>query len=101
MFVDASPNPPNTRSLMCSLVAMYHLLAFSDFLILFFCFFLFKGASVDSYLPEELSFSKVVGVGMNEEEMKNNPRLTDTLVQNLNNKVRRHVDIPPPPQTEQ
>ncbi|CAM9972532.1 unnamed protein product, partial [Ectocarpus sp. 12 AP-2014] len=44
------------------------------------------GASVDSYLPEDLSFSKVVGVGMNDEEMKANPRLTDTLVQNLNSK---------------
>eukprot|EP00752_Nemacystus_decipiens_P010886 g9679.t1 len=44
------------------------------------------GASVDSYLPDDLSFSKVVGVGMNEEELKSNPRLTDTLVQNLNKK---------------
>ncbi|CBJ28685.1 conserved unknown protein [Ectocarpus siliculosus] len=44
------------------------------------------GASVASYLPEDLSFSKVVGVGMNDEEMKSNPRLTDTLVQNLNSK---------------
>ncbi|CAM9495618.1 unnamed protein product [Scytosiphon promiscuus] len=44
------------------------------------------GASVDSYLPEDLSFEKVIGVGMNAEEMKKNPRLTDSLVQNLNNK---------------
>lgn len=44
---------------------------------------------MDSYLPEDLSFSKVVGVGMNDEELKANPRLTDTLVQNLNDKVRR------------
>lgn len=42
---------------------------------------------MDSYLPEDLSFSKVVGVGMNEGELKSNPRLTDTLVQNLNKKV--------------
>ncbi|CAM9425922.1 unnamed protein product [Pylaiella littoralis] len=44
------------------------------------------GASVDSYLPEDMSFSKVVGMGMNEEEMKSNPRLTETIVQNLNSK---------------
>lgn len=43
---------------------------------------------MDSYLPEELSFSKVVGVGMNHEELQANPRLTDTLVQNLNDMVR-------------
>ncbi|CAN0478037.1 unnamed protein product, partial [Hapterophycus canaliculatus] len=44
------------------------------------------GASVDSYLPEDLSFDKVVGVGMNADEMKTNPRLTESLVQNLNEK---------------
>lgn len=52
-------------------------------------FYFCLGASVESYLPEDIKLSKVVGVGMNEEEMKSNPRLTDTVVQNLNSKVRR------------
>lgn len=45
------------------------------------------GSSVDSYLPDDISFSKVAGVGMNAEEMAANPRLTDRLVQNLNKEV--------------
>lgn len=42
---------------------------------------------MDSYLPEDISFAKVVGVGMNAEEMDGNPRLTERVVQNLNTKV--------------
>eukprot|EP00904_Undaria_pinnatifida_P011352 jgi/Undpi1/7347/HiC_scaffold_22.g09820.m1 len=44
------------------------------------------GSSVESYLPEDMSFSKVVGLGMNADEMGANSRLTDRIVQNLNAK---------------
>ncbi|CAM9221038.1 unnamed protein product [Ascophyllum nodosum] len=44
------------------------------------------GSSVDSYLPEDLSFSEVVGLGMNADEMAANPRLTKRVVQDLNAK---------------
>ena len=50
---------------------------------------LVTGSSVDSYLPEDLSFSEVVGLGMNADEMAANPRLTKRVVQDLNAKVRR------------
>lgn len=43
---------------------------------------------MESYLPEDMSFSKVVGLGMNADEMGANSRLTDRIVQNLNAKVR-------------
>ena len=46
------------------------------------------GSSVESYFPEDLSFKKVVGLGMNAEEMGANSRLTERIVQNLNAKVR-------------
>lgn len=49
--------------------------------------FFFSGASVDSYLPDNLSFDRVVGIGMNDEEMRANPKLTERLVQNLNKEV--------------
>lgn len=37
-----------------------------------------------SHLPEDGSYSRVCGLGMNEEEMADNPQLTDSLVHNLN-----------------
>lgn len=37
-----------------------------------------------SHLPEEVEYSRVVGVGMNREELNANPRLTEKAVQNLN-----------------
>ena len=40
-------------------------------------------SSYASHLPEELSFNNVVGLGMNEAELRNNPQLTDCVIQNL------------------
>ncbi len=37
-----------------------------------------------SHLPPEVSYSRVVGLGMNREELAANPRLTEFMVQNLN-----------------
>ena len=37
-----------------------------------------------SHLPPEMSFAEVIGQGMNAEELKANPRLSRTFVQNLN-----------------
>jgi SAM-dependent methyltransferase len=37
-----------------------------------------------SHLPEEVRYSRVVGVGMNEVELSRNPRLDEYVVQNLN-----------------
>jgi len=37
-----------------------------------------------SHLPKEISYREVVGLGMNEAELKENPRLNKYLVQNLN-----------------
>jgi SAM-dependent methyltransferase len=37
-----------------------------------------------SHLPEEIPLGRVAGLGMNEAELVANPRLTDHLVQNLN-----------------
>jgi SAM-dependent methyltransferase len=37
-----------------------------------------------SHLPEEISFSRVAGLGMNAEELNANPRLTERIVQSLN-----------------
>jgi SAM-dependent methyltransferase len=37
-----------------------------------------------SHLPEEGRYRRVVGLGMNEEELKRNPRLDEYVVQNLN-----------------
>lgn len=37
-----------------------------------------------SHLPEEMSFERVLGHGMNEEELAANPRLDDYFVQDLN-----------------
>lgn len=37
-----------------------------------------------SHLPPEVNYQEVVGLGMNEEELRQNPRLTDWVVQDLN-----------------
>jgi hypothetical protein len=37
-----------------------------------------------SHLPEEVRYEKVVGLGMNEEELRRNPRLDEYVLQNLN-----------------
>ena len=37
-----------------------------------------------SHLPEEVDYAHVSGLGMNDEELKANPRLTDYCVQDLN-----------------
>ena len=36
-----------------------------------------------SHLPEEVRYEKVVGLGMNEEELRRNPRLDEYVLQNL------------------
>jgi SAM-dependent methyltransferase len=41
-------------------------------------------ASVDSHLPSKRSFSRVIGLGLNEEELQANPTLTDWVIQDLN-----------------
>ncbi len=41
-----------------------------------------------SHLPEEQSFSRVAGLGMNAEELDANPRLTESIVQSLNSVPR-------------
>ena len=37
-----------------------------------------------SHLPEEMSFTEVIGQGMNAEELRSNPRLSRSFVQDLN-----------------
>ncbi|MDP8951365.1 MAG: methyltransferase domain-containing protein [Actinomycetota bacterium] len=41
-----------------------------------------------SHLPEEVRYRRVVGLGMNEVELKKNPRLDEYVVQNLNRNPR-------------
>ncbi len=41
-----------------------------------------------SHLPEEVRYERVVGLGMNEVELKRNPRLDEYVVQNLNTDPR-------------
>lgn len=41
-----------------------------------------------SHLPEEISFSRVAGLGLNAEELNANPRLTESVVQSLNRDSR-------------
>ena len=41
-----------------------------------------------SHLPEEVRYARVAGLGMNEEELRNNPRLDERVVQNLNKNPR-------------
>lgn len=53
-------------------------------------FFPANGAILDlmssyvSHLPPDVNYSRVAGLGMNRAELKANPRLTETVVQNLN-----------------
>jgi len=54
-------------------------------------FFPANGAILDlmsswvSHLPKDVNFSRVAGLGMNAEELTANPRLTESVVQSLNN----------------
>lgn len=41
-------------------------------------------SSFVSHLPPEVRYAEVVGLGMNEEELRNNPQLTATLIHDLN-----------------
>ncbi len=41
-----------------------------------------------SHLPPEVSYRRVAGLGMNEEELRRNPRLDEYAVQNLNTEPR-------------
>jgi SAM-dependent methyltransferase len=41
-----------------------------------------------SHLPPEVTYRRVVGLGMNEVELKGNPRLDEYVVQNLNRNLR-------------
>src|SRR5918998_5162500 len=41
-----------------------------------------------SHLPEEVRYKRVVGLGMNEVELKNTPRLDEYFVQNLNRNAK-------------
>lgn len=41
-----------------------------------------------SHLPSDIRYSRVVGLGMNEEELKRNPRLDNYVIQNLNSNSR-------------
>lgn len=45
-----------------------------------------------SHLPDDLPLAEVIGHGMNEEELKANPRLTRWFVQNLNRDVALPLD---------
>ncbi len=45
-----------------------------------------------SHLPEDLTYTEVVGHGMNAEELGANPRLTRSFVQNLNENPVLHLD---------
>lgn len=51
------------------------------------------GAGANSYFPPNLKLSRHVGVGANEQDMKRNPSLTETMVVDLNKVVKeRDVD---------
>ena len=45
-------------------------------------------SSWQSHLPERLDLKRLVGLGLNESELKKNPRLSEAIVQDLNNKTR-------------
>ena len=45
-----------------------------------------------SHLPDEVQYSRVIGHGLNEEELKRNPRLNQRWVQNLNTDQRLPLD---------
>jgi SAM-dependent methyltransferase len=41
-----------------------------------------------SHLPEEMRYERVVGLGLNEEELRRNPQLNEYVIQNLNTDAR-------------
>ncbi len=45
-----------------------------------------------SHLPPEVAYGRVVGLGLNETELRANPRLTEIVVQNLNRDPRLPFD---------
>jgi SAM-dependent methyltransferase len=45
-------------------------------------------SSYVSHLPPEASYSQVLGLGMNEEELRNNPQLDEFLIHDLNTEPR-------------
>lgn len=45
-----------------------------------------------SHLPPEAAYRRVVGLGMNEEELRQNPQLTEYVVHNLNTKPQLPFD---------
>lgn len=45
-----------------------------------------------SHLPPEVAYRRVVGLGMNEEELRRNPRLDEYMVQNLNENPKLPFD---------
>ena len=45
-----------------------------------------------SHLPADVSYGRVVGLGMNEVELRNNPRLDEYVVQNLNENPKLQFD---------
>ncbi|MFV9503546.1 MAG: class I SAM-dependent methyltransferase [Oscillochloridaceae bacterium umkhey_bin13] len=47
-------------------------------------------SSFVSHLPPEVAYSEVVGLGLNEEELGNNPQLTSTLIHDIN----AHPELP-------
>jgi SAM-dependent methyltransferase len=46
-----------------------------------------------SHLPKEISYERVVGVGMNEEELAANKQLTNFCVQDLNQELTKPLEI--------
>lgn len=49
-------------------------------------------ASFDSHLPDSLATREVVGLGMNEEELRANPRITERILHDLNRNPRLPFD---------
>lgn len=49
------------------------------------------GAAEESYLPDNLKLERHIGVGLNEELMKENPSLTDRLVVDLNKVIEEQA----------
>ena len=49
-------------------------------------------SSWQSHLPEKLRFGRLVGLGLNQSELKKNPRLSETVVQDLNINSRLPFD---------
>jgi SAM-dependent methyltransferase/FKBP-type peptidyl-prolyl cis-trans isomerase 2 len=49
-------------------------------------------SSWQSHLPRKLNFKRIVGIGLNERELKNNIQITEHLVQDLNVKTKLPFD---------